>query len=55
MEGELLGHLDEVCDKVGMPLYAIKGLPSITRGITGNEKIAVYRGIKKSSIPYFLV
>ncbi len=36
---EALMYLDMVRDRVGMPLYADIGLPTVTRGTTGNQMI----------------
>lgn len=38
-EAEALVYLDQVRARVGMPLYAEIGLPTITRGTTGNQMI----------------
>lgn len=38
-DDEALPYLDEVRDRVGMPKYADIGLPTVTRGTTGNQMI----------------
>ncbi|MBU2998008.1 RagB/SusD family nutrient uptake outer membrane protein [Cellulophaga baltica] len=38
-DGEALTYLDMVRDRVGMPKYADIGLPTVTRGTTGNTMI----------------
>ena len=38
-DAEALPYLDEVRDRVGMPKYADIGLPTVTRGSTGNQMI----------------
>ncbi len=38
-DGEALTYLDMVRDRVGMPKYADIGLPTVTRGSTGNTMI----------------
>ncbi len=38
-DGEALPYLDQVRERVGMPKYADIGLPTVTRGTTGNTMI----------------